>query len=74
MEGSERRGMEKRRLWSVLKACVCILFTAKQAASLLKSLGSVYQEIRLVCAVFVAPVPCDPDHTLPKSTQGFRNL
>lgn len=74
MEGSEWRGTEKRRLRSVVEACVCILFTAERAASLLKSLGSVYQEIRSVCAVFVAPAPCDPDHTLPKSTRGVRDF
>lgn len=75
VEGSERQGTEKRRLRSVVKRRVCILFTAERAASLLESLGTVYQEIRsVVCAVFVAPAPCDPDHTLPKSTQGVRDF
>lgn len=59
VEGSEWRGTEKRRLRWVVKVCVCVLFAAERAASLLESLGTVHQEIRSVCAVFVAPVPCD---------------
>lgn len=45
MEVNGSESMEKRRLELVAKACVCILFTdAEGAASLLKSLGRVYQE------------------------------
>lgn len=50
MEGKGWRGMEERRLQVVFKACVCALLTAEQAASMPKSLGSVYRETRSVCA------------------------
>lgn len=50
MEGKGWRGMEERRLQVLFKACVCALLTAEQAASMPKSLGSVYWEKRSVCA------------------------